>query len=265
MITTGIDVTNPWLPHTTTKTGESLRLFCFHHAGTGASMFRTWEDILPDDIAVYPIQLPGRETRLKEPLVRHAKQLVEEMVENLAPYLHQPFAFFGHSMGALLCFEFTRELRRRNLPLPLHLFVSAQQAPQLPVKRPFMHKLTDTQLVRTLLYIDETQREIMMDESLQALLLPIIRADFSVCETYICQEEAALPFPITAFGGQQDLRVTCDELEDWGLQTESAFNLHLLPGGHFYLQQNPKMLLRSIEKEIRQHTKRYTHRTVLSF
>lgn len=253
MTTTAVRTLSPWIFAATPRPQERLRLFCFHHAGGGASMFRAWADMLPDDISVYPVQLPGRESRRKESLVPHSGALVEMMADNLYPYLEQPFAFFGHSMGALVCFELARELRRRGWPLPRHLFVSSYHAPQWPPQRPYLYKLSDTQLVRALLHIDESQREIIEDENLQALLLPIIRADFSVCETYHYQSEDVLPLPITVSGGRQDLRVTYDELETWCEQTSETFNMHLLTGGHFYLQNSPKPLLQIIAQESRQY------------
>src|SRR6202035_2395188 len=98
------------------------------------SAYRGWAAALPGDVEVCPVQLPGRESRLREPPFVSAERLVLALADALHPHLALPFAFFGHSMGAMLSFELARELRRRGRPLPVHLFVSGRRAPQGPAR-----------------------------------------------------------------------------------------------------------------------------------
>src|SRR5262245_42641441 len=106
-----------------------MRLFCFHYAGGSAQVFHDWPERLPPSVETATIQLPGRGHRFGEPYFRRLAPLSCITAQELAPYLDKPFAFFGHSIGALLCFETTRDLRRSNRPLPSHLFISATEAP----------------------------------------------------------------------------------------------------------------------------------------
>ncbi|HET8840910.1 MAG TPA: thioesterase domain-containing protein, partial [Ktedonobacteraceae bacterium] len=123
---------NPWLPWPSTRPQAKLRLFCFPYAGGGASMFRNWTRDLPPEIDVRPVQLPGRERRLMEDPYHHLTPLVAAVEHALLPYLLEPFAFFGHCLGALVAFELSRRLRDEHKQLPTALFVSAHRAPQLP-------------------------------------------------------------------------------------------------------------------------------------
>src|SRR2546423_15412499 len=110
----GSPATDRWLPSVRPRPGAEVRLFCFPYAGGGASVFRAWADSLPSSVEVRPVQLPGRETRFREPAFTRLPPLVEALAESLRPYLDRPFAFFGHSLGALVAFELARRLHRKH-------------------------------------------------------------------------------------------------------------------------------------------------------
>jgi len=125
-----------WITYPRPNPEASLRLFCFPYAGGGTTIFRAWPQGMPDDVEVAPVQLPGREGRLREPSFTQINPLVRALADALRPHLDREFAFFGHSMGAIISFELARELRRRRGPAPAHLFVSGRAAPQIPVEGP---------------------------------------------------------------------------------------------------------------------------------
>ena len=236
--------TGSWI--TRTKSQPRLRLFCFPYAGGGASIFRLWSEKLPVEVEVCPIYLPGRENRMKEPLLTHLSPLVQTLAHALHPFMDIPFAFFGHSMGALVSFGLARTLRRQNGPSPMHLFVSAYRAPQIPVTEPPIHQLPERALIEKLLRFNGTKREVLENAELRQLLLPLLRADFAVCETYSHASEEPLSCPITAFGGLQDSRVSPHDLAAWREQTSNSFSLRMLPGGHFFWHEMPQPLLQAM-------------------
>ena len=121
---------DPWVARPRPNARARLRLFCFPFAGGGASTYRGWPAHLPADIEVAAVQLPGREERLRETAFHDATELCVKLVDVLAPYFDRPFAFFGHSMGALVAFELARVLRKSGGPSPAHLFVSARRGPR---------------------------------------------------------------------------------------------------------------------------------------
>jgi len=224
----------------------SLRLFCFPYAGGGALSFRGWGTQLPPGVEVRPIELPGRGMRLKEAPFTRLVPLVEAVVEALLPYLDKPFAFFGHSMGALISFEVARRLRRDQALNPVHLFVSGRRAPQWPDPDPPIHALPEAEFLGELRRLNGTPEAVLANRELMQLLLPVLRADFAVLETYCYEPASPLECPIAAFGGLQDPEVACEMLEAWRQQTRSDFSLQMLPGDHFFLHTSQSLLWQAL-------------------
>jgi surfactin synthase thioesterase subunit len=225
-----------------------LRLFCFPYAGAGALIFRTWSDGLPADVEICPVQLPGRGTRVRELPFTQLSPLVEALAQALAPLLDRPFAFFGHSLGALVSFELARRVRRQYGVHPVRLFVSAGRAPQIPHRGPPIHALPEKEFLAELRRLNGTPSELLGHEELMAIMLPLLRADFAVYETYVYSTEPPLSCPISVFGGLHDHRVNNSDLEAWGAQTDVSFSLRMLPGDHFFLKQ--PLLLRVLSQEL---------------
>lgn len=227
-----------------------LRLFCFHYAGGGAWNFRNWADSLPSSIEVCSIELPGRGFRLMETAFTSLDPLVEAIAYAILPILDKPFAFFGHSMGGLVSFELTRLLCRNYGLNPVHLFVSAHRAPQLPNPDLPIHNLPESAFLDELRHLEGTPQAVLENAELMRLLLPTLRADFTVVETYTYAAEPPLNCPITAFGGLQDQEVSYDELNAWQDQTNAAFSLQMLPGNHFFVHSAQSLLLKLLSQNL---------------
>lgn len=243
--------TSPWVVFPKRQPEARLRLFCFPYAGAGASAYHPWGRIISPEIEIAAIQLPGRETRLREVAHTRLASLVAALAHNLEPLLDRPFAFFGHSLGALIAFEVARELRRTDRPQPSHLTVSARRAPQLPETDAPLHGLPQTD------FVDSVQKRynalpdvILKDQDLLDLYLPALRADFEVLETYAYSMEAPLTCPILALGGREDARSSHEQLAQWGAQTAGAFDLKLFDGGHFYLQPQRESVLQTLSRNL---------------
>lgn len=212
--------------------------------------FRSWSNSLPPTVEVCPVELPGRGNRLKEPPFTRLSPLVQAIAHAILPHLDKPFAFFGHSMGALISFELTRLLRREYGRSPVHLFVSASRAPQVPDPDPPIHALPQPEFLEELRCLNGTPKEVLENTELMQLLLPILRADFAVIENYVYAPEPAQDFPIIAFGGLQDRKVSCDALEAWREQTSASFSRQMLPGNHFFIQSAQPLLLRLLSQKL---------------
>lgn len=226
-----------------------LRLFCFPYAGAGALIFRTWSDCLPADVDVCPIQLPGRGARLVERPFTRLPPLIEALAQYLAPLLDKPFAFFGHSLGTLVSFELARRIRTQYGLHPVRLFVSAGRAPQIPFRDRSIHTLPDKEFLAELRRLNGTPRELLDHQELMEVMLPLLRADFALYETYAYSIEPPLNCPISAFGGLQDHRVNNSDLDAWRAQTNVSFSLRMFPGDHLFLKQ--PFLLSALSDELR--------------
>lgn len=213
-------------------------------------MFRTWSELLPPEVEVCPVQLPGREGRLQEQPFNRMSALVENAARALLPYLDRPYAFFGHSMGALLSFELARHLRRMCVRSPSHLFVSGCRAPQLPRQSASIHDLPEDAFLEELRRLNGTPEEVLQNDELLRLLLPTLRADFAICEHYVYAQEEPLSFPLTAFGGLQDSDVPRGDLVAWHEHTRSTFNVRFFAGNHFFLRPARNSLLQALLQDI---------------
>lgn len=231
-----------------------LRLFCFPFAGGNAALFRGWPALLPANVEVAAVQLPGRATRFREPPFQRMEPLVEALCEALLPALDRPFAFFGHSMGALVAFELTRRLRQLASARvqPALLFVSGRGAPQLPSRIPALHALPEPQFSAELRRLEGTPAAILDHAEMMALLTPMLRADFAVCETYVYRHEPRLTCPVSAFGGLDDATVPAEDLDAWREQTDAGFRLRQLPGKHFFVTSAAEQLLRALADDLEQ-------------
>jgi surfactin synthase thioesterase subunit len=223
------------------------RLFCFPYAGVGASAYRLWPAALPPSLEVCAIQLPGRESRLREPAYTRIDSAVAALLPVLEPHFDLPFAFFGHSMGAVLATEITLALAARAGPLPHHLFVSGRRAPGLPDPDPPLSGLPDAA------FLEELSRryggipaEVMQDTEMMALLLPCLRADIAALESYAPASTARIPVPLSAFGGTEDSRVSRAQVEAWRTAAAGEFRVRMFPGNHFFITPRRTELLAQI-------------------
>jgi malonyl CoA-acyl carrier protein transacylase len=238
-----------WLVFPKPNPDARLRLFCFPYAGGSSSLFLPWSDELPSDIELCALQLPGSIDRLGEQPFDELTSLVETLAQVLLPYLDKPFAFYGHSLGALLSFELARHLRRANGKVPAHLFVGALHAPQLPYPHFSVAELSDLEFLEKTSLIDLPQ-SLEQNTELIRLLLPSLKAGVLMSENYIYSKESPLDCPITAFGGMHDKVITREHLSAWREQTLRTFKLQMFPGNHLFLDSDRDLLLQAISQEL---------------
>lgn len=228
----------PWLSCPHSRPQAALRLFCFPYAGgSGASIYRHWGQKLPDGVEVYSVELPGHGSRLTELPLTNLNLIVTTLAEMMQPLLDKPLACFGHSLGGLLAFEVIQHLRRTQQVVPQHLWVAAARAPHLPNEKPMIHALPDADFVTEIRRYNGTPAEILNNSEFMSLLLPALRADFALLETYRYQPCVPLPCPITAFWGDADTTISPEAIAAWKQQTNQTFRLQRFPGDHFFVHQ----------------------------
>ncbi|MDQ3289031.1 MAG: alpha/beta fold hydrolase [Pseudomonadota bacterium] len=241
---------SPWIVAHNAVRNPQLRLFCFPYAGGGASTYRKWSPCLPTGVELLAAQMPGRETRLNEPPLRDMDLVVARLATAIEPLLDRPFAFFGHSLGALIAFELTRLLRSRGHRLPEHLVVSGRRAPNVPRERRALHDLPDNELIDEIRKMSGTSEAVLQNDELMALVLPTLRADFAVHDTYCYRQEAPLDVPISIFGGLDDIATTPENLSAWNAMTTREARLSLFRGGHFFIEDARGEVLAALERAL---------------
>jgi medium-chain acyl-[acyl-carrier-protein] hydrolase len=229
-----IAVKDPWIAYRKPKPQASLRIFCFPYAGGGASAFRPWGNSLPPTVDLCPVQLPGRETRSKEPACPRIERLIGPLAESLRPYLEVPYAFFGYSMGALIAFDLARKLTSSGNG-PSHVFLAARRGPRLPDPYPRSENFSTSEFIAHLKMFGGTPGAILDNPELLEIVLPTLRADFALCENYTYTPGEKLNCPLTVFGGTRDTELPEETLAAWSAETRSTCTIKMLEGDHFFL------------------------------
>jgi medium-chain acyl-[acyl-carrier-protein] hydrolase len=241
-----ISLLNNWFPYNSKLIDKGLRLYCFSYAGGSAGVYKSWINNI-HGINVYPVQLPGREQRTGESLLKSVNEIIDSIINSIYPFIEETsFAFFGHSMGALIAFELTRELMKRNLNLPVHLFVSGANAPHLPSRSPIMYNLPDKEFIQELKNYNGTVPEIFENEEFIDFLMPLLRADFSVVDLYEYKDGLHFTVPITALGGTKDPYVNEEELSAWKRYTTGPFSQIMYEGDHFFISTKEMLITKKI-------------------
>jgi len=230
-----------------------LRVFCLPYAGAGASRYFRWNSYFPSGVEVCPILLPGREARLNDPPFSDMQALVYVLMEALLPTFDRPFAVFGHSMGALIGFELARCLRRERQRTPVHLFVSGHRAPHLPDASEPLHQLPDHEFCERVRRLDGAVPALLDHPEYRELMLPVLRADLTMCGSYTFSPEAPLDCPISAFGGVDDRTVEEDALTAWEEHTSLRFMLRLFAGGHLFVNNCEQVVAASVLRDLAGH------------
>jgi medium-chain acyl-[acyl-carrier-protein] hydrolase len=185
---------------------------------------------------VRAVRLPGRETRRREALITRMQVLVETLLHELDAEWHGSYGFFGHSLGARIAFELTRELARAGRPLPCQLWLSGSRAPHLPRSRVQIHDLPDAEFVRELCRLYDSPPEVFEDRELMGIYLPVIRADLALLHLHEHRPGPPLAVPLSVFGGVDDPILFHSDLEAWSEHTKAAFRIQTFPGKHLYLK-----------------------------
>lgn len=222
-----------------------VRLVCMPHAGGTAQSYRTWLDHLPSDVAMYGVQYPGRQDRFGEPFAMDIAAMVAPIVAAVRPFVSDPLAIFGHSMGAYVAYEVTLELERKYGPVVDLLAVSGAPAPhQNPPG--FSYLLDDDGLAKEVKRVNDGFQDMLSSPDLLKVVLPMIRADYRLCETYHRDDPVRVAAHLVAAGGVADPEVDPAGLAGWSACAADTFDVCTFPGGHFYLVEQEAALVEAL-------------------
>jgi medium-chain acyl-[acyl-carrier-protein] hydrolase len=241
-------ITGRWI--TALKKAEAPKratLLCLHYAGGSSGIFRHWDAALPPGVDLLAVDLPGRAARFGEPLIFRLESVVDGLLAALQretpDITTRPLILFGHSMGALIGFELARQLGDRTDATPAHLIVSGAQAPSLPHLEPPCRDLPKEKFIAELKRMGGTDDAILQNDELLDVLEPMLRADFTIAETYQPQPGAHTLCDITALGGECDPFIKPERIRAWSVHTSGAFDAHMFAGGHFFINEQKEEVL----------------------
>lgn len=235
---------NRWLRPFSSTDNAACVLVCFPWSGGNAYEFKPWAQKLPSWISLAAIQYPGRSDRCDEPLESSLSDLVLALIPHLAPMFTKPIALLGHSLGSLVAYEAARMLVQEHGKSPIHLFVSGREAPHLPDDDPIQH-LSEPDFIAKLIQFQGLPEAILNEPELRDFILPIIRNDVTMGETYVHEPSPPLAVPISAGYALQDT-VTSEKIHAWQKHTSKAFTYREYAGSHFFFKENPTPFLEHI-------------------
>ncbi|MDQ3202454.1 MAG: alpha/beta fold hydrolase [Pseudomonadota bacterium] len=235
-----------------------LTLLCLPYSGASAMVYSRWRRKVPQWLDVQPVELPGRGARFDQPLHTDMRALAMQLAQELKPQIKAPYALFGHSLGALLACEIAHAFRALGCPEPAALFASGTAAPTMRADydRGFAEPKTDAQLIEQLRTLNGTREEVLANEELMSLTLPILRADFLLCGRFQPMQRPLLKCPVHVLGGKAD-KATTEQLIGWSRETHGSFSLDMLAGGHFFIHEHEAKVLRVIKDQLEVHHRRH--------
>jgi medium-chain acyl-[acyl-carrier-protein] hydrolase len=227
---------NPWLVALNAPVAPRAQLICLPFGGGSSSAFRAWAALFPAHVQLSAVDLPGRAARFAEPALTAIDQVIAGL--GSLPDFSLPTVLFGHSLGALLAYEWLSHLYESGRQLPVHLVVSGRGPPQTPRTRAPIHHLPDAEFLTEVRRYQGMPDAVLQHQELVELMLPILRADFTITERYQHRPRGALPVSMLILGGEHDPMVDVTQLHAWRSLSAHASQVETFPGGHFYLDQH---------------------------
>ncbi|WP_284748069.1 thioesterase II family protein [Amycolatopsis sp. RTGN1] len=237
-----------WFRRFAASPEAKARLVCLPHAGGSAPFYFPVAKALAPDVEVLAVQYPGRQDRRHEPFLTSIDAMAERVAELLLKHTDRPLALFGHSMGAMVAYETARRLERAGAEIAA-LFVSGRRAPSR-TRDESVHTRTDDGVIAELRRLSGTEADLLGDDDVVRMILPVVRNDYRAVETYRYTPGEPLTAPIVAFTGSDDPMATVDEVASWADHTAGGFDLVELAGGHFFLTRHQDVILRRLAGEL---------------
>jgi medium-chain acyl-[acyl-carrier-protein] hydrolase len=229
-----------------------IKLFCFPYAGGSAVIFNKWKQYLDNNIELIPVELAGRGKRINETLYKDLSYAIEDAYRLVSKEIGiSPYALFGHSMGGMISYHLGQKLRDNNYPDPVHIFFSGRNAPHIKISDEKMyHLLEEEEFKKKVIDLGGTPPEFFDHPELLEVFLPLLKNDFKLAETDIHNGEIH-PFDcnITVLLGK-DEDLTADECDGWKKHTKKLCTIHYFEGGHFFLHDETKQIVRFISNTL---------------
>lgn len=231
-----------------------VKLFCFPFAGGSKYSYTLFQRYLSKNIELVPLDIPGRGSRFSEPLLYDLNDIVSDVFSQIENQLSTPFAFFGHSMGTLISYLLTEQLADKNLPLPVHLFLSGRGGPKSERYGRNWHLLPKAEFREKLLELGGSPKEVLEEERLMEIIEPILRADFQAAELFKYNNVKSFDIPVTVMIGKQEI-TNYQEALLWQEIATQPIKIHEFDGGHFFILNHPEQVMKIVETELQNSIK----------
>jgi surfactin synthase thioesterase subunit len=212
---------------------KAFQLFMLPFGGGNETSYAKFESYLDSSITMVNGEAPGKGRRIKEPLLKNIYLIAEEYYRQFKPLIKEPYAIYGHSMGAYLTHIITQRIREDNLPLPKHLFLTSKIAPSRNYNKK-RSVMTNEQFITHLKELKGMPDAVLNNEELLQIFLPVIRTDFDAIDNYKYIAQRPYPVDMTVICGSNE-NVPDDQLTDWQKETSGEFHFSRWEGDHFWI------------------------------
>lgn len=233
---------------------NKLKIFCFPYAGGSAAIYNAWNKQLKyEGLEFIPVELAGRGRRMQETLYANVADMVSDVLSKIEGELKGSYAFFGHSMGGMICYELYNLIREKGLPLPKHIFFSGRGAPSIERKeKKQYHLMSEEVFKKEVIDLGGTPPEFFNNPELLEIFLPLLKNDFKLAENApLHTNPNPLACDISVFiGTDEDL--TREQCDDWERHTHGKCTIHYMEGGHFFIHQKSESIIEHIQGALTQ-------------
>lgn len=232
-----------------------IRLFTIPYSGSSASIYLRWNRLLPDQIQVVPLELPGRGKRFGSKLCDSMPELIEDLYSHIQDQLDgQPYAIFGHSLGGLVAYELCVKLMEHKHNLPMHLFLSGCNPPHLRYGEKNLHTLPDAIFLEEIVKLGGTTKELQVNPEIMRVFVPIIKSDYRIYELYAGKGKVVqLPIDFSVLAGKNDPLMPMGNGIEWESYTKSSFRFIQMEGGHFFIHDQLESVINAVESALIVH------------
>ncbi|MEU9730616.1 alpha/beta fold hydrolase [Streptomyces sp. NPDC048002] len=229
--------------------GQRFNLYCLPYAGCSARVFEGWKAYAPEFLNILPVELPGRGSRCTDNPISDLSGLLDDLSSAIDADGRVPYGIFGHSFGAIIAYELGRRMVSDGRPKPSTLVVSACRPPHLATPEVPIFDRPDRDFRKRLLEIRGTPPELLENDELMELYIPVIRADYSILDNYRPTSPAGIGCPIVALYGGADEEADGAVMEQWSAYTQSSFVKYEVSGDHFFLHSAEQEIVSRIASE----------------
>lgn len=230
---------------------KKIKLFCLPYAGGSATIYEKWRKYLDPDIELIGIEYAGRGKRFSEPLSDNFEKTIDDIFSIIENQINGTnYSILGHSMGALAGYELIHKIKQKKLPLPMHMFFSGKSAPHFPQRDKVIHNLNNYEFKEELLKLDGTPKEVLENDELMEIFLPILRSDFKTIEEYrYFEKEDIVDCNFTILYGKDD-QIPINKIAEWQKHTKGKCNFIKFSGGHFFINDHTEDIVNIINSTL---------------
>ncbi|WP_427185156.1 thioesterase II family protein [Bordetella bronchialis] len=240
----------------------AVSLLCLPCAGASATMYLRWRRRLEPWLHILPVELPGRGIRMDEPYATDVETLAARLVEEHAGDMaRQPYALFGHSMGALIAYHMAARIGARGLAAPSLLIVSGSPAPARRDPARFDGMDNDQALIDDLRKQGGTPEAVLGSRGLRRFALDTLAADYAMCRAYRYAPRPRLAVPLLVLAGRDD-DIAAPAIDAWREETACGIRQAWFEGGHFFVKHREEEVLALIDRSLRPIAQRAGHGSI---